>query len=66
MVVIHSDGDRLFIEYEFTSAGGLPTDFQTTGRFVGGTGKFKNMRGRWTEKGRSTVTEDATKWVAEY
>jgi hypothetical protein len=66
MVVIHSDGDRLFLEYEFTWTGGVTTDFQMTGRFVGGTGKFKNMRGRWTEKGRSTMTEDTSEWEVEY
>jgi hypothetical protein len=66
MVVIQADGDRAFLEYEFTWTSGVTSDFRLTGRFVGGTGKFKSIRGRWTEKGRSTVTEDTSEWEVEY
>lgn len=66
MVVIHPDGDRAFLEYEFTRTGGATSDFRLTGRLVGGTGKFKNTRGRWTEKGRSTMTEDTSEWEVDH
>jgi hypothetical protein len=36
------------------------------GRFVGGTGKFTGITGRWIERGLSTMTEDTSEWEVEY
>jgi hypothetical protein len=67
MVVIHSDGARAFLEYEVTwKPGSVDTEFDVIGRFLQGTGKFAGVRGRWTERGISTMTEDSSEWEVEY
>jgi hypothetical protein len=67
MIVIHADGDRTFLEYEFTwKPGGVTTVFELNGRFLGGTGKFGNITGRWRERRLSTMTEDTSEWEVEY
>jgi hypothetical protein len=67
MIVTHTNGDRTFLEYEFTwKGGGLDTEFELNGRFVGGTGKFRGITGQWRERGTSTMTEDTSEWEIEY
>jgi hypothetical protein len=67
MIVIHADGDRTFLEYEFTwKPGGGTMVFELKGRFLGGTGKFANITGRWRERRLSTMTEDMSEWEVEY
>ena len=67
MIVIHADGDRTFLEYECTwKPDGGTTVFQLKGRFLGGTGKFSNITGRWRERGLSTMTENTSEWEVEY
>jgi hypothetical protein len=67
MTVILRDGSRAYLEYEFTWKGGtVDTEFDLVGRFVEGTGKLSGIRGRWTERGLSTMTEDTSEWEVEY
>ena len=67
MVVIHPNGDRAFLEYEVTwKPGTVDTPFELVGHFVQGTGKFTGIRGRWTERGLSTMAADTSEWEVEY
>ena len=74
-VVTHPGGDQTFLEFEGTweqEPGVVFTD-QRKGRFLGGTGKFKGITGRWTSTirgGGFDPTVDTVKrtaeWKAEY
>jgi hypothetical protein len=67
MIVIHPDGDRTFLDYEMTwKPDGVNADFQLIGRLVRGTGRFSGIRGRWMERGTSSMTEDTSEWEVEY
>jgi hypothetical protein len=67
MIVIHADGDRTFLDYEFTwKPGGVNTEFEKKARFLRGTGKFTGITGRWIERGVSTMAEDMSEWEIEY
>jgi hypothetical protein len=67
-VVTHPEGDQAFLvyEYQWRSLGGADVEFETTGQFLLGTGKFKGIRGTWRERGRYTLTESSSEWTVEY
>ena len=63
MVIIYPSGDQTFIEYELRWKG---PDWETSGHFVGGTGRFTGIRGKWRARGTLTPTSDAGEWETEY
>jgi hypothetical protein len=63
MVITHPSGDQTFVEYELRWKG---VDWETSGHFVGGTGRFAGIRGKWRVRGTLTPTSDAGEWEAEY
>jgi hypothetical protein len=67
-VNVHPGGDQTFVEYKgrWTPRGGGDFDWETTGRFVGGTGRFRGVTGTWRERGVWTQTSAAGEWEAAY
>jgi hypothetical protein len=64
----HPGGDQTFLKFDgkITTPGGADKILQYHGRFLGGTGKFKNIRGNWKMKREKTQTKDIREWEAEY
>ena len=64
----HPGGDQTFLKLEgkLTTPGGADKISQYRGRFLGGTGKFKGIRGSWKMKREKTQTKDISEWEAEY
>ena len=65
----HQGGDQTFWEYEGMNklqggCGGTVSQYE--GWFIGGTGKFKGMTGKWTMKITRAETETISAWEAEY
>jgi hypothetical protein len=63
MVITHPNGDQTFVEYQLRWKG---LDWETSGHFVGGTGRFSGITGKWRVRGTPTPTSDAGQWEAEY
>jgi len=56
-VITHPGGDQTFIESEGTwkfgsLEGGYNWSFESNGKFIGGTGKFKGIKALWKFKGK--------------
>jgi len=66
-VTTHPGDNQTFLEYEGTwEMQGIAWTSQAKGRFLGGTGKFKGITGKWTTKTKATETDVTTEWEAEY
>jgi hypothetical protein len=61
-VITHPDGDQAFIEsdssWKFgTLKGGYNWSFESDGKFIGGTGKFKGTKALWKFSGKGKGSE---------
>ena len=67
-VITHPGGDQTFIKFvsRQLSASGSASTGEWEGFFIGGTGKFKDIRARWLLKWKFTTTEATTEWEVEY
>jgi len=68
-VITHPGGDQTFIKFEARqlSAAGSASTGEWEGFFIGGTGKFKDIKARWLLKWKFTTTEGTTtEWKVEY
>ena len=72
LVIMHPNGDQTFMQYEGSWNWVLPRKgyqwiSDTKGRFTGGTGKFKGIRGSFKYKGKGDGKKDlGGEWVVEY
>jgi hypothetical protein len=68
MVIIYPSGDQTFVEYEvrWKPRNATEGEWESTGHFVGGTGRFTGITGTWHARGTSTVIADTGEWEAEY
>jgi hypothetical protein len=68
-VITHPGGDQTFIKFvirELSAAGSAATG-EWEGFFIGGTGKFKDIKARWLLKWKFTTTEGRLdEWKVEY
>jgi len=68
---LHKNGDRTYGQFEGTHKttvkedGSWEATWEGTWKFVGGTGKFKNIKGGGTYKGKATPTGGTTTWEGE-
>jgi hypothetical protein len=69
-VITHPEGDQTFIKFvsRVISATGISEmTGDSEGFFIGGTGKFKDIKARWLSKWKWTVTEGMLdEWEIEY
>jgi hypothetical protein len=69
-VITHPSGDQAFIKFksrEITITGGSEMTGEWEGFFIGGTGKFKDIKARWLSKWKWTVREgEVAEWKVEY
>jgi hypothetical protein len=68
-VITHPGGDQTFIKFlqRLTPASGADIAAESEGFFIGGTGKFKDIKARWLLKLKGTVTEGLmAEWEVEY
>jgi hypothetical protein len=70
----HKNGDKSYASWEGThktivkEGGSWETPFEGKGQLIGGTGKFKDVKGTLTYKGKITpegLTEEGEYWVEE-
>lgn len=69
-VITHPGGDQTFIKFVgrlISVTGGSEMTGESEGFFIGGTGKFKDIKARWLLKWKWTVTEGTMgEWEVEY
>ena len=68
-VITHPGGDQTFIEFvgKLTSTAGSESTGEWEGVFIGGTGKFKDIKARWLLKWKRIMTEGrVSEWEVEY
>ena len=69
-VITHPGGDQTFIKFvsrDISETAGSEATGEWEGVFIGGTGKFKDIKARWLYKWKWTVTEGRmTEWKVEY
>lgn len=69
-VITHPGGDQTFIKFmgrDISETAGSETAGEWEGFFIGGTGKFKDIKARWLLKWKWTVTEGTMgEWEVEY
>lgn len=72
LAITHSSGDQTFIKYNGSWKWVLPRDgyrwtSEAKGKFTGGTGKFKGIRGTFSSKGKGDGRKDlGSEWEIEY
>lgn len=68
MAITHPDGDQTFFKWEgkYEALGGGDSLTDAKGRYIGGTGKFKEITGSWTHKLKSLATGITAEWETEY
>jgi hypothetical protein len=70
-VRFHKNGDTDYGTYEGTHKttvkedGSWETTWEVTWKAIGGTGKFKNIKGSGTARGKATAQEAFTEWEGE-
>jgi len=68
-VITHPGGDQSFIKFvsKDVSVSGAESTREWDGSFIGGTGKFKDIRARWLLKLKFTMAKGGTaEWKVEY
>jgi hypothetical protein len=69
-VITHPGGDQTFIKHArrmTSSTGIIEATGEQEGFFIGGTGKFKDIKARWLLKWKRTVKKEwAAEWKVEY
>ncbi len=67
-VITHPGGDQTFIKFVGRrSAAGSESTGEWEGLFIGGTGKFKDIKARWLLKWKKTTTKGLmVEWEVEY
>jgi hypothetical protein len=71
LVYFHKSGDESYVKYEGTfttnakEGGAWETPYEGKSEFTGGTGKFKNIKGSGTFKGKVTPEGSAWDWEGE-
>jgi hypothetical protein len=68
-VITHPGGDQTFIRFmsKLTSTAGSESTGEWEGLFLGGSGKFKDIRARWLLKWKRIMTEGrVAEWEVEY
>jgi hypothetical protein len=70
-VISHLGGDQTFIKFVgrmiLATGGGHEATGEWEGFFIGGTGKFKDIKARWLLKWKETMTEGTkAEWEVEY
>lgn len=69
-VITHPGGDQTFIKFEgkeISATGGSEATGEHEGFFIGGTGKFKDIKARWLLKWKFKLTEGTiAEWKVEY
>ena len=69
-VITRPSGDQTFIKFmvrDISETAGIGSTGEWEGVFIGGTGKFKDIKARWLYKWKRTVTEgEVAEWEVEY
>jgi len=68
IAITHPGGDQTFFKWEgkHEPLGGGDSFTDAKGRYIGGTGKFKEITGSWTHKLKSLAEGITAEWETEY